>query len=410
MSDWHSTTLQEIISTIESGSRPKGGVRIGDNSEGVPSYGGENISMNGGMLYDSVRMVPTNFATEMRRGVLSDKDVLINKDGANTGKSAIYRKPAGEEFATINEHLFLLRCNKGIADQEFLYHFLNSELGKSQIARVITGSAQPGLNSTFPEFVRIDLPPLPEQKKIAEILSGIDHSLAKLSNKLNALTRLRIQLIRQFLTHEVHPQSNHEGILPLDWQVKTLDEVAQFRRGSFPQPYGNPEWFDDNGFPFVQVFDIDDNGKLKSSTKSRISKAGAEKSVFIPCGSLIVSLQGSIGRVAITQYDAYVDRTILIFTDYQKDLDREYFSLLIGDLFSRQGEVADGGVIKTITKQTLKDFSIKIPPLNEQKRMSKVVFALDRHISLYKKKLLKGNFLKQSLMGDLLSGRKRVSI
>jgi len=123
---------------------------------------------------------------------------------------------------------------------------------------------------------------------------------------------------------------------------------------------------------------------------------------------LIVSLQGSIGRVAITQYDAYVDRTILIFTDYQRDLDREYFSLLIGDLFSRQGEVADGGVIKTITKQTLKDFSIHIPPLSEQKKMSKVVFALDRHISLYKKKLLKGNFLKQSLMGDLLSGRKRV--
>jgi len=289
---------------------------------------------------------------------------------------------------------------------KYLFYLLDSINLKS----LNESTGVPSLSRDALHAIAVSLPPLPEQKKIAEILSGIDHSLAKLGDKLNALTRLRVQLTRQFLTHEDHPQSNLEGILPLDWQVKTLDEVAQFRRGSFPQPYGNPEWFDENGFPFVQVFDIDDNGKLKSSTKSRISKAGAEKSVFIPCGSLIVSLQGSIGRVAITQYDAYVDRTILIFTDYQKDLDREYFSLLIGDLFSRQGEVADGGVIKTITKQTLKDFSIKIPPLNEQKRMSKVVFALNRHISLYKKKLLKGNFLKQSLMGDLLSGRKRVSI
>jgi type I restriction enzyme S subunit len=291
---------------------------------------------------------------------------------------------------------------------EYLYYALESKA--DEFATASSQTTQANISARILKQTPIAIPPLPEQKKIAEILSGIDHSLAKLGDKINALTRLRVQLTRQFLTHEDHPQSNLEGILPLDWQVKTLDEVAQFRRGSFPQPYGNPEWFDENGFPFVQVFDIDDNGKLKSSTKSRISKAGAEKSVFIPCGSLIVSLQGSIGRVAITQYDAYVDRTILIFTDYQKDLDREYFSLLIGDLFSRQGEVADGGVIKTITKQTLKDFSIKIPPLNEQKRMSKVVFALDRHISLYKKKLLKGNFLKQSLMGDLLSGHKRVSI
>lgn len=335
--------------------------------------------------------------------IAEEGSILVAMYGATAGQVARLKISAAT-----NQAILAIRPKSGALDSDFLYHFIHRS--KDALLTTCQGSGQPNLSAGIIRDLEIAVPPLPEQKKIAEILSGIDHSLAKLSDKINALTRLRVQLTRQFLTNEDHLQSNQESILPLDWQVKTLDELAQFRRGSFPQPYGNPEWFDDNGFPFVQVFDIDDNGKLKSSTKSRISKAGAEKSVFIPCGSLIVSLQGSIGRVAITQYDAYVDRTILIFTDYQKDLDRAYFSLLIGDLFSRQGEVADGGVIKTITKQTLKDFSIKIPPLNEQKRMSKVVFALDRHISLYKKKLLKGNFLKQSLMGDLLSGRKRVSI
>ena len=94
------------------------------------------------------------------------------------------------------------------------------------------------------------------------------------------------------------------------WKTRSLGEISKFRRGSFPQPYGKPEWYDDNGYPFVQVYDINENNKLNSKTKSRISEEASKKSVFIKKGSLIVSLQGSIGRVAITQYDAFVDRTI----------------------------------------------------------------------------------------------------
>ena len=139
MNNWQTIILGDILSVIESGSRPKGGIRIGENGKGIPSYGGENISMNGGVLYEGVRLTPTDFASEMRRGHLEDNDVLINKDGANTGKSGIYKRPAGESIATINEHLFRLRCKDGIADQGFLFHFLNSELGRKQIRKVITG-------------------------------------------------------------------------------------------------------------------------------------------------------------------------------------------------------------------------------------------------------------------------------
>ena len=346
-----------------------------------------------------------------RKKLLRYGDILIEKSGGSpsqpVGRVLLYDLD-GEH--TCSNFISILRPSKSV-EARFLYYSLCNLYDKGVVRNYqqqTTGIINLQLNEYLGE--RIYLPPLPEQKKIAEVLSGIDHRNSKLSARINALSRVRIQLVRRLLKQGMHEASDHTADLPQGWEEKTLGEISTFRRGSFPQPYGNPEWFDETGYPFVQVYDIDDNGKLKSNTKTRISKAAADKSVFIPSGSLLVSLQGSIGRVAITQYDAYVDRTILIFTNYEEKLNREYFSLLIGELFSRKSDVADGGVIKTITKQTLKDFSVPIPPLDEQKKISEVVIAIDNTISLYEKQLFKGDLLKKSLAGDLLSGRKRVCV
>ncbi|MBK9381485.1 MAG: hypothetical protein IPN39_09150 [Chitinophagaceae bacterium] len=52
------------------------------------------------------------------------------------------------------------------------------------------------------------------------------------------------------------------------WKEKTIRELAKYRRGSFPQPYGLAKWYDDiSGTPFVQVVDVDDNKKLKKKRK-----------------------------------------------------------------------------------------------------------------------------------------------
>ena len=193
------------------------------------------------------------------------------------------------------------------------------------------------------------------------------------------------------------------------WQIKSLEEVSTFRRGSFPQPYGNPEWYDDNGYPFVQVYDINQNNKLNSRTKSRISEEASKKSVFIEKGSLIVSIQGSIGRVAITQYDAFVDRTILIFNDFEKYLDKQFFLLIIKELFLRQGEIADGGVIKTITKQTLKNFKIKIPPLPEQKKIAEILNGVDTVISEISVMSNRINLLIKLLRTNIIKEKSKVS-
>ena len=77
--------------------------------------------------------------------------------------------------------------------------------------------------------------------------------------------------------------------------------------------------------PFVQVADIGEDMRLVADTKRKISVIAQTKSVFAPKGSIVISLQGSIGRIAVTQYDAYIDRTGAIFQKISDELIPKYF-------------------------------------------------------------------------------------
>ena len=157
----------------------------------------------------------------------------------------------------------------------------------------------------------------------------------------------------------------------VEW--KPLEDVAEFRRGSFPQPYGNSEWYDGEGsMPFVQVVDLlDDSFELKEITKQRISKKAQPKSVFVRNGTVIVTLQGTIGRVALTQYDCYVDRTLAIFTNYIECINKKYFAYQLKSKFEVEKKNARGSTLKTITKAEFSKFQIPIPcPDNPEKSLA----------------------------------------
>jgi type I restriction enzyme, S subunit len=193
------------------------------------------------------------------------------------------------------------------------------------------------------------------------------------------------------------------------WETKTLKELAKYRRGSFPQPYGLDKWYDDtNGYPFVQVFDVDDNFRLKSETKRKISKEAQEMSVYIEKGSVIITLQGSIGRIAITQYDAYVDRTLLFFESFLVPFDKFFFMLSIFRLFELEKEKAPGGIIKTITKEALSGFKISYPKIEEQSEIATMLFDMDSEITALETKLEKYKKVKLGMMQNLLTGKIRL--
>ena len=195
-----------------------------------------------------------------------------------------------------------------------------------------------------------------------------------------------------------YPQLRFKGFTD-PWEERKLGEHAKYRRGSFPQPYGNKEWYDGEGaMPFVQVVDVTNKLTLVENTKQKISKLAQSKSVFVPKGTVVVTLQGSIGRVAITQYDSFVDRTLLIFEDYEKETDERFWAYTIQKKFEIEKLKAPGGTIKTITKEALSLFDVHLPQFKEQAKIGSFFKQLDDTIALHQLKL---DLLKEQKKGFL---------
>lgn len=187
-----------------------------------------------------------------------------------------------------------------------------------------------------------------------------------------------------------------------EWEVRKLGEIANYRRGSFPQPYGKSEWYDgEEAKPFIQVADITDSMNLVSDTKQKISKLAQPMSVFAEKGSVLVTLQGSIGRVAITQYGAFVDRTVLIFEKYKIDIDNLFWAYIIKQKFIKEARKAPGGTIKTITKEALSDFDLLLSNYNEQQKIGAFFSKLDKLIALHQSKFEKLQKIKKSCLQNL---------
>lgn len=132
--------------------------------------------------------------------------------------------------------------------------------------------------------------------------------------------------------------------------------------------------------PFIQVADVTDSMSVNPDTNRHISDKAKKQSVYIPKGTLIITLQGTIGRVAITTYDAYIDRTLLIIQEIDKNILQEFLMYALYMKFSEEKQTADGSIIKTITKETLTDFFIKVPPIKEQAKIVRTLMSLDARI------------------------------
>ena len=295
---------------------------------------------------------------------------------------------------TIN---ILRPIKENIYSQIYASYYINEKLRK-KISKLAKGSSISNVYNSDLKTLEIKLPTLPEQQKIASFLSAVDEKIQQLSRKKQLLEQYKKGVMQQLFSGKLRFKDENGKDYP-DWEEKKLGEVAKFRRGSFPQPYGLPKWYDDeNGMPFIQVYDVDSNMLLKNTTKNKISKLGAEQSVFVKKGTLVITIQGSIGRIAKTQYDAYVDRTLLIFQSYKLPTDVDYFKYVVFLLFEIEKTKAPGGTIKTITKEVLTDFTIPIPCIQEQQKIANFLSNIDIKIENTNQEINKMQNFKKGLL------------
>jgi len=235
---WEVRRLASCLRSLESGSREQIGM---DAENGIPNLGGEHIGRDGQLLLRNMRYISRRYFQSLRKGLVKENDVLLVKDGATIGKVAIVRVMPYPE-CTVNEHVFILRSAKDCLSG-FIYHSMSSQGLQELIWQLVTGSAQPGLNSTFIKGVHLSLPPLPEQTAIVRFLDYMDRRIRRFIRAKQKLIKLleeyRQALIHQAVTGKIdvrtgQPYSAYKdsgvpwlGKVPEHWEVRRLKRIAR---------------------------------------------------------------------------------------------------------------------------------------------------------------------------------------
>jgi len=380
------------------------------------------------MAYDTINRIPASFFRLMPKGRLQSGDVLINKDGAQTGKVGIYDGRFSD--AAVNEHVFILRSSNGSIDQRLLYYYLLLPETQSSIAKRITGSAQPGLNSQFVDAVHLTIPTdRDEQQRIAEVLAIIDEALEQTEALIAKTQQIKAGLMHDLFTRGVtqdgqlrppgHAATTQFGVLPHGWIAGSLLDVADSYRqpiltGPFGADLGNDD-FVPEGVPVLRIGNVQ-SGYLDLQDLLFVTprKARELSRYAIRPGDLLFARQGATtGRNALAT--DLVDGCLInyhiirVALDYDKCAPLFIEAAFNGEMVKRQVERDKGrGTREGINTAQLKALKVPLAPLAEQRAIAELLGAQSAEVSSLQDQRAELRHLKAGLMHDLLTGRVRV--
>lgn len=201
---WRVGTLGEVISELEVGKRPKGGVKGIDH--GVPSIGAESIKRVGEFDFSKTKYVPLDFFEAMGRGYVQSRDVLLYKDGGRPGEFEPHVSMFGDGFpferCCINEHVYRIRANEHYS-QNLLYFALSSDATMHEMRMKGGGVAVPGLNSTAARSLLMTVPPSAIVRAFDDVVEPMIARILLCSKESRTLAELRDTLLPKLLSGEL---------------------------------------------------------------------------------------------------------------------------------------------------------------------------------------------------------------
>jgi len=198
---WEVTTLGAHLAALESGKRPKGGIR--EVEDGVPSIGAENINGIGQHDFAGEKFIPREFFQEMRKGIVRDRDVAIYKDGAYIGRSSYFRDGFPHLECCVNEHVFLLRASGVRLKQNALYLWLQEPDTVQTIRSKNANAAQPGINQQTVGGLDLTLPDSRIAATFDELVDPLLAEVINLAKRIQNLRRTRDLLLPRLLSGQI---------------------------------------------------------------------------------------------------------------------------------------------------------------------------------------------------------------
>ena len=262
-------SLSDICTKIASGGTPL--------TKRDDYYGGDipwlrTQEINFGNIYSTEKTITELGLKNSSAKIIPKDSVIVAMYGATAGKSAINKIPL-----TTNQACCNLIIDNSKADYRFVYYYLVNSYEKLLSAAV--GAAQQNLGSKQISAMTINLPPLDQQKKIADVLSSLDEKI-ELNRRMNeTLEQLGQALFRHYFVDNPEAKS---------WYKKPLDEIANFLNGLAMQKYPKI-----NGQPTLPVIKIREmSSGITDSTD--IASDNIPEEYIVRDGDLLFSWSGTL--------------------------------------------------------------------------------------------------------------------
>ena len=326
---------------IQSGAREKGGAK----NQGIPSIGGGQIDKSGNITSEKMAYVSEEFFAGMQKGKLQENDVLIVKDGATTGKVGIYK---GEYLqASVNEHVFVLRCNDHILNH-YLFYLLRTNIFQKILQPYIQGIIG-GINLSIKD-IEIPLPPIEIQQEIVD-------ELERYQNIIDGC--------RQVV-------ENYKPTIDIDpsWKQVKLEELCTIVRGSSPRPKSNSKFYG-GPIPRLMVADLTRDGIFVTPSIDTLTELGATKSRQMHKGDLIIAVSGNPGLPCILNVDCCIHDGFIGCRNLSSLVEAEFLCYLLLTMKSQTSRESVGTIFQNLTTDQLKTLPLSIPSKDKQKEIVK---------------------------------------
>ena len=401
--DWLAPHLgnDELLHRVGSGITPSGGQRV-YKLTGHPFVRSQNIGW-GCLLLSDLAFVDDETHASFSTSEIVQGDVLLNITGASIGRCAV--ASAALANGNVNQHVCEIRTNPEQINPNFLCSFILSEVGQKQIDSFQAGGNRQGLNFNQIRSFMIPLPPITEQRAIAEALSDVDGLLEALEALIAKKRAIKRAAMQQLLTGKTRlPGFSGE------WETKRLGEIALFFKGSGLSKmdlmrdgksrcihYG--ELFTTYGERITEVLNgTDQDGLFFRSTSN---------DVLMPTSD--VTPNGLATASCILLSGIILGGDILIIRASVQNLKGEFLAYAVRVYRNQVMQLVSGTTVFHLYGRDMANFHFPVPNVDEQTAIASVLSDMDTEIEALEHRRDKTRAIKQGMMQQLLTGRVRLA-
>ena len=309
----------------------------------------------------------------------------------------------------------LLRSNNLLTS--FFFYLLSHPKIRNFMKRNAQGTNVLHLNHQLVASLKLPLAPLPEQKKIAEILSTVDEAIEKVDESIARTERLKKGLMQELLTKGIGHREFKDteiGRIPKEWKVKKVVDLFKVETGTTPSTK-QKEYWDGGHITWITPADMSKlNGKIYiKDSERKITEKGIREAnlTLMPAGSIIISTRAPVGYVAIIEGNATFNQGCKgLIPKNKNEINSEFYTYYLLSKKTTLEHSSGGSTFKELSKNTLEKFKVPFPPLPEQQKIAEILSTVDKRLELLRNKKERLARVKKGLMNDLLSGKKRVRL